>query len=159
MGQGSFITSEFAFPYGANFAEVAVDTRTGKVSLRKFHALVDCGTPINPELALGQIYGASLRAIGHTLQEAIQYDDKGRVVNANFADYGAPMVGDLPEDFLATLVPSDDPVGPFGAKSVSEISVNAAAPAIVSAIHDATGVWVRDWHITPEKMLRALREK
>ena len=158
MGQGSFITSEFAFPYGANFAEVAVDTRTGKVSLRKFHALLDCGTPINPELALGQIYGASMRAIGHTLQEAIQYDDQGRVVNANFADYGAPMVGDLPEDFQAILVPSDDPVGPYGAKSVSEISVNAAAPAIASAIHDATGVWVRDWHITPEKMLDALKE-
>ncbi|WP_263079022.1 molybdopterin-dependent oxidoreductase Mo/Fe-S-binding subunit [Endozoicomonas sp. Mp262] len=158
MGQGSFITSEFAFPYGANFAEVAVDTRTGKVSLRKFHALLDCGTPINPELALGQIYGASMRAIGHTLQEAIEYDDEGRVVNANFADYGAPMVGDLPEEFLATLVPSNDPVGPFGAKSVSEISVNAAAPAIASAIHDATGVWIRDWHITPEKMLKALKE-
>ena len=159
MGQGSFITSEFAFPYGANFAEVAVDTQTGKVSLRKFHALLDCGIPINPELALGQIYGASMRAIGHTLQEAIQYDDKGRVLNANFADYGAPMVGDLPEDFKAVLVPSDDPVGPFGAKSVSEISVNAAAPAIASAIHDATGVWIRDWHITPEKMLNALMEQ
>ncbi|PJE79636.1 putative xanthine dehydrogenase molybdenum-binding subunit XdhA [invertebrate metagenome] len=156
MGQGSFITSEFAFPYGANFAEVAVDTRTGKVTLRKFHALLDCGTPINPDLALGQVYGASMRAIGHTLQEAIEYDDQGRVVNANFSDYGAPMVGDLPEDFKAFLVPSNDPVGPFGAKSVSEISVNAAAPSIASAIHDATGVWVRDWHITPEKMLRAL---
>ncbi|OED44934.1 molybdopterin-dependent oxidoreductase Mo/Fe-S-binding subunit [Endozoicomonas sp. (ex Bugula neritina AB1)] len=158
MGQGSYITSEFAFPYGANFAEVAVDTRTGKVSLRKFHALLDCGLPINPELALGQVYGASMRAIGHTLQEAIQYDDDGRVVNANFADYGAPMAGDLPVDFKAFLVPSDDPVGPYGAKSVSEISVNAAAPAIASAIHDATGVWVRDWHITPEKMLNALKE-
>ncbi len=159
MGQGSYITSEFAFPYGANFAEVAVDTRTGKVSLRKFHALLDCGTPVNPELALGQIYGASMRAIGHTLQEAIQYDDKGRVVNANFADYGSPMVGDLPDDFQAKLVVSDDPVGPFGAKSVSEISVNAAAPAIASAIHDATDVWVRDWHITPEKMLNALQSE
>ncbi|WP_241503940.1 molybdopterin-dependent oxidoreductase Mo/Fe-S-binding subunit [Pelagibaculum spongiae] len=155
-GKGSFITSEFAFPYGANFVEVGVDTDTGEVELRKFYALLDCGTPINPDQALGQIYGASMRAIGHTLFECIKYDEKGRVLNANFRDYGAPMIGDLPTDMRAELIPSDDPVGPYGAKSVSEVGVNAAAPAIASAIHDATGVWIRDWHMTPEKVLKAL---
>ncbi len=156
QGKGCFTTPEFAFPYGANFVEVAVDTETGEIELRKFHALLDCGTPINPELALGQVYGASIRAIGHSLSECIKYDEEGRVVNANFADYGTPSLGDLPKDFRAELVASNDQIGPYGGKSVSEIGVNAAAPAIASAIHDACGVWIREWNITPEKVLRAL---
>ena len=159
QGKGSFITDKFAFPYGANFAEVAVDTETGEIELRKFHALLDCGTPINPELAIGQVFGASIRAIGHTLSECVKYNEEGQVVNANFADYGTPSVGDLPKDFRAELVASDDQIGPYGGKSVSEIGVNAAAPAIASAIHDAVGVWIREWNITPEKVLKALQEQ
>ena len=151
-----FITDKGSFPYGAHFCQVAVNIRTGKVTLQKYYALQDCGTPINPELALGQIYGGVLKTIGHSLYEEIVYDDNGRVVNPNFTDYKVPMMGDLPEDFQALLIPSDDPYGPFGGKSISEISCNGAAPAIASAIHDAAGVWMRSWPFTPEKILRAL---
>lgn len=158
LASGCFTTPEFAFPYGANFAEVAVNTRTGEIRLDKFHALLDCGTPVNPDLALGQIYGASMRAIGHSLTEELVYDDNGIPLTRDLKSYGAPMIGDIPRDFRAVLVPSDDPVGPYGAKSISEIGVNGAAPAIASAIHDACGVWIRDWHFTPEKVLRGLNK-
>ncbi|KHT60231.1 hypoxanthine oxidase [Photobacterium gaetbulicola] len=158
LASGCFITPEFAFPYGANFAEVAVNTRTGEIRLDKFHALLDCGTPVNPDLALGQIYGASMRAIGHSLYEELIYDDNGVPVTRDLKSYGAPKIGDIPRDFKAVLVPSDDPVGPYGAKSISEIGVNGAAPAIASAIHDACGVWLRDWHFTPEKILQGLNK-
>jgi putative selenate reductase molybdopterin-binding subunit len=158
LASGCFITSEFAFPYGANFAEVSVNTRTGEIKLDKFHALLDCGTPVNPELALGQIYGASMRAIGHSLIEEIVYDDNGIPLTRDLKSYGAPMIDDIPTEFKAVLVPSDDPIGPYGAKSISEIGVNGAAPAIASAIHDACGVWIRDWHFTPEKVLRGLNK-
>ncbi|WEM41255.1 molybdopterin-dependent oxidoreductase Mo/Fe-S-binding subunit [Photobacterium sp. DA100] len=158
LASGCFITPEFAFPYGANFAEVAVNTRTGEIRLDKFHALLDCGTPVNPDLALGQIYGASMRAIGHSLYEELIYDEKGVPVTRDLKSYGAPKIGDIPRDFKAVLVPSDDPVGPYGAKSISEIGVNGAAPAIASAIHDACGVWLRDWHFTPEKILQGLNK-
>ena len=158
LTSGSFITSDFAFPYGANFAEVAVNTRTGEVKLKKFHALLDCGTPMNPDLALGQIYGASMRAIGHSMTEEIAYDKAGQPLTRDLKSYGAPMIGDIPEEFVATLVPCDDPVGPFGAKSISEIGVNGASPAIASAIHDACGVWLREWHFTPEKILKGLNK-
>ncbi|MDQ7882827.1 molybdopterin-dependent oxidoreductase Mo/Fe-S-binding subunit [Atlantibacter hermannii] len=151
-----YITPEFAFPYGANFAEVAVNTRTGEIRLDKFYALLDCGTPVNPDLALGQIYGATLRAIGHSLMEEIIYDAGGHPVTRDLRSYGAPKIGDIPRDFRAVLVPSDDKVGPFGAKSISEIGVNGAAPAIATAIHDACQVWLREWHFTPEKILSAL---
>ena len=147
-----------AFPYGANFAEVAVNTRTGEIRLDKFYALLDCGTPVNPELALGQIYGATLRAIGHSMSEEIIYDAEGHPLTCDLRSYGAPKIGDIPRDFRAVLVPSDDKVGPFGAKSISEIGVNGAAPAIATAIHDACGIWLREWHFTPEKILTALEK-
>ena len=84
------------------------------------------------------------------------YDDGGRCINPGFADYKIPTIGEVPEDFRVELVPVADEVGPFGGKSVSEISLNGAAPAIAIAIHDAVGVWIREWPFTPERILRAL---
>jgi putative selenate reductase molybdopterin-binding subunit len=156
VASACYITPDFAFPYGANFAEVAVNMRSGEIRLEKFYALLDCGTPVNPDLALGQIYGASMRAIGHSLSEEILYDKEGHPITRDLRSYGAPKIGDIPRDFRAVLVPSDDKVGPFGAKSISEIGVNGAAPSIATAIHDACGVWLREWHFTPEKILTAL---
>lgn len=158
LASGCFTTPLFAFPYGANFTEVAVNVRTGEIKLEKFHALLDCGTPINPDLALGQIYGASMRAIGHSLIEELIYDENGVPLTRDLKSYGAPKIGDIPTEFKAVLIPSDDKVGPYGAKSISEIGVNGAAPAIASAIHDATGVWIRDWHFTAEKVLAGLNK-
>jgi putative selenate reductase molybdopterin-binding subunit len=153
---GKFITDKGSFPYGAHFAEVAVDTRTGRVEIRKFYALQDCGTPINPELALGQIYGGVLKTIGSAMFEEMVLDQHGRCLNPNLLDYKVPMINDLPGDFRCELVYTDDPFGPFGSKSIAEISCNGAAPAIASAIHDAAGIWMREWPFTPEKVLRAL---
>ena len=126
------------------------------MKVQKYYALQDCGTPINPELALGQIYGGVLKSIGHSLFEEMVLDRKGRCQNANLIEYHVPMIHDLPDDFRAVLVETDDPFGPFGAKSVSEIACNGAAPAIAAAIHDAAGIWMRTWPFSAEKILRAL---
>jgi putative selenate reductase molybdopterin-binding subunit len=83
-------------------------------------------------------------------------DETGRCLNASLKDYKVPMINDLPEDFRAKLVFTDDPFGPFGGKSVGEISTNGAAPVIAIAIHDAVGIWIRKWPFTPEKILQAL---
>ncbi|OQY30963.1 MAG: hypothetical protein B6241_15010 [Spirochaetaceae bacterium 4572_59] len=156
IGFASYTTEDSAFPYGAHFAQVAVNTRSGEIKVQKYYALQDCGTPINPELALGQIYGGVVKSIGHTLYEEMVLDENGRCVNPDLRRYGTPLIGDLPEDFQAKLIFTEDPFGPFGGKSVSEISVNGAAPVIANAVHDATGIWIRDWPITPEKILREL---
>jgi putative selenate reductase molybdopterin-binding subunit len=156
VGIGSFKTEHAAFPYGAHFAEVAVNTRTGEVALRRYHAFQDCGTPINPELALGQIYGGVMKAVGHSLWEEMLFDEAGRCLNPNFLDYKIPGIKEVPPDFRVEFVPVADPVGPYGGKSISEISLNGAAPAIAIAIHDACGAWVREWPFTPERVLRAL---
>ncbi len=156
VAHGSYVTMAASVPYGAHFAQVAVNVKTGEIKLQKFYALQDAGTPINPECALTQIYGAVMKSIGHSLYENMVLDKDGKCINANLTDYGAPMIGDAPEDFKSVLIDVDDQHGPFGAKSISEIACNGAAPAIGIAIHDACGVWVRSWPMTPEKILKAL---
>lgn len=155
-GFGCFKTDHAAFPYGAHFVQVAVNARTGEVKVQRYHAYQDCGTPINPALALGQIYGAVLKSIGHALYEEMRYDGEGRCLNPSFLDYKIPGVAEVPADFHVELMPVEDEIGPFGAKSVSEISVNGAAPAISIAIHDAVGAWVREWPFSPERVLKAM---
>ena len=83
-------------------------------------------------------------------------DEKGVCVNATMTDYGVPMITEQPDDFKAVLIDVNDPDGPFGAKSISEIACNGAAPAIGNAIYDACGVWLRSWPMNSEKLLRAL---
>lgn len=156
QGIGSFITENHAIPYGANFAEVAVNTRTGEIDVRKFYALLDCGTPINPELAEGQVFGGVLKSIGHSLYEGIVLDKNGKPLNDNLQDYNPPTIYDLPKDFQAPLVFTKDPDGPYGGKSISELATNGAAPALAIAIHNACGVWIREWPFTPEKILKGL---
>ncbi len=156
VGYGSFVTNNAAIPYGAHFAQVAVNVRTGEVKVQKFYALQDAGTPINPELALCQMYGAALKSIGHSLYEDLVLDKDGVCLTPDFTRYGVPMTSELPEDFKAVLIDEDDEYGPFGAKSISEIATNGAAPAIANAIHDAVGVWIRSWPFTPEKILRQM---
>jgi CO/xanthine dehydrogenase Mo-binding subunit len=136
---------------------VEVDRRTGHLRVIKFVSAVDCGQPIHPALAEGQVEGAALNGIGYALWEEYRFDGQGRLTNPNFWDYKIPGVRDLPE-MVTILVPSSEPSGPFGAKSVSEIGINGPGPAIANAFFDATGVRLFDQPFTPEKVLRALRE-
>jgi putative selenate reductase molybdopterin-binding subunit len=159
IATGAFTTEESPIPYGAHFAKVEVNELTGTVKVKAFHAYQDCGTPINPDLALGQMYGAILKSIGHTLYEKMIFDEHGKCLNPNFLDYKVPMIKDLPEDFLSELVFVDEKLGPFGGKSISEIATNGAAPAIATAIYDAIGVWIREYPFTAEKVLEAMREQ
>lgn len=156
MAYGHFVVSKGSFPYGVHACQVAVNERTGEVKMQKYFCIQDCGTPVNPELALGQMYGGVLKTIGHSLTEQMIYDKDGHCVNANFTDYKVPMIQDLPDVFVSECVETNDPYGPFGAKSISEITCNGAAPCIAEAIHDAVGVWMRSWPFSPEKILREM---
>lgn len=157
IAQGSFTTNANSIPYGAHFAEVAVNEETGEVKVLKFYAIQDAGTPINPEMALCQMYGAALKSIGHSLYEEMVLDKNGKCINANLTDYGVPSIYEQPEDFKAVLLDICDEYGPYGAKSISEIATNGAAPALAIAIHNAVGVWMREWPFTPEKILKELK--
>ncbi len=154
----SHISHKSPPPFAAHFAEVAVDTETGRVRVLRYVAAVDCGTAINPQLAEGQTEGAVLNGISYALTERYIFDSSGRMRNASFSKYKIFSTADLPE-IKTILVPTYEPTGPYGAKSVSEISINGPAPAIANAIHDAVGIRLRSLPFTPEKVLAALAEK
>ena len=159
QAHGCLTANAAPIPYAAHFAEVLVDERTGQVTVERFAAVHDAGTPINPDLALGQIWGGVSKAMGHALMEEVLFDEAGRMTNPRFGQYLVPHIGDHPARFFAEIVEVQEPLGPFGAKSCSEIAANGAAPAIAVAIHDAVGVWLREWPFTPERVLAALQEQ
>jgi len=142
-------------PFGAQFAEVEVDLETGGVVVKKLVMAVDCGTPINPQGATGQIEGGMGQALGYAVSEDMVYDDKGAIQTKRLGDYRVFQADEMP-DIQAILVPSYEPNGPFGAKAVAEIPMDGVAPAVANAIRDATGVQIRELPFTPEKVWKAL---
>lgn len=158
IGHGNFTTEEAPIPYGAHFAEVTVDMRTGQVELDKYYAVQECGTPINPELALGQVYGGVVKSIGHTLYEILKFDEKGACLNPEFMNYKVPMIRDLPKEFKCELIEVEEHLGPYGGKSVSEISTNGASAAIGIAIYNAAGVWMPTWQMTADEVYKELKK-
>jgi probable selenate reductase molybdenum-binding subunit len=155
---GSAISHSSPPPFAAHFVEVEVDTETGKVTVLKYVAAVDCGTAINPKLAEGQTEGAVLNGISYALTENYILNDQGRMLNPNFRHYKTLRSNDIKE-LKTIMVPTYEPTGPYGAKSVSEISINGAMPAISNAIYHATGVRLYDAPFTPDKVLKALNQK
>ena len=108
-------------------------------------------------MAEGQIEGAVVQGIGYALMEGLTLQN-GRVVNDGFLDYKIPTIGDIPE-IKTILVETGDPHGPFGAKGIGEPGLVPTAPAIANAIYNAIGIRIKELPITPEKILKALKEK
>ena len=145
-------------PTAAQFAELSVNTETGEINMDRLLMVVDCGRVINPLTAAGQVEGGMAQALGFTLTEDMIFDHNGNVTNANLHDYHLLTPDELPlMDVI--FVQTDEPSGPFGAKSVAEISIDGVAPAVVSAVHDATGVWMRELPLYPERVQAAIRQK
>jgi len=146
-----------SYSFTAQSARVGVDTETGKITVTDFTIASDCGRLLSPITAEGQIEGGSIQGLGQTLYEDFIMD-RGKTLNPTFLDYKMPHSTDAPNIKLIDIV-TDDPDGPFGAKETAEGSIVSAPPAVVSAIHDATGIWFKELPVTPEKVVRALREK
>jgi putative selenate reductase molybdopterin-binding subunit len=153
----SFVPEESPPPFLACFAEVEVDVETGHIQVLDFVAAVDCGTPINPVMAEGQMEGAIANGIGYALTEEYVFDARGRVRNADLARYKIPGPVDLPP-IRVILVDSFEPTGPMGAKSIAEIGINGPIPAIANAIYDAVGLRLTATPFTPERVWRSLRD-
>lgn len=145
-------------PYMVGMAEVEVDKETGSVQVVDYVAVVDCGTPINPNLARVQTEGGIAQGIGMALYEDVQYTDKGKIRNNSFMQYKIPSrqdIGDISVEFECSYEPS----GPFGAKSIGELVIDTPCPAIAAAVYNATGVRVRELPITPEKIAMGILQK
>ena len=144
-------------PTSAQFAEVEVDTETGKIKVERLLMLVDCGRVINPITAAGQVEGGMSQGLGFALTEEMLFDDKGQPLNPSLVKYIVPKAVDMPV-MDVIFIQTDEPSGPYGAKSVSEIAIDGVAPAVTNALHNATGVWVRQLPLTPERVMTELKK-
>lgn len=145
-------------PFMVGMVEIELDKYTGQVDVLDYVAVVDCGTVINTNLARVQTEGGIVQGIGMALYENIQYSAKGAINENSFMQYKIPTrldMGRLRVEFESSYEQS----GPFGAKSIGEIVINTPSPAIAHAIFNATGIWLRDLPMTPEKVLMSLPEE
>lgn len=156
MGTASYVSPESPPPYAAQFAEIEVDIDTGQVTVISLIMAVDCGVPINPVTASGQVEGGMIQALGYGHCEEMAYDEDGRMVNAEFGPYKIYRSDEMPR-IEAFLVQTMEKSGPFGAKAVAEIPKDGVAPAIRNALVDATGVRIDAIPLTPERVWRALQ--
>jgi putative selenate reductase molybdopterin-binding subunit len=157
MATASHMSLHSPPPFGAQYAEIEVDTETGQITVQKLVMAVDCGTAINPQTAQGQIEGGLVQALGYAVCEEMAYDEAGRLIPRRFGDYRIFQANEMPE-IEAILVPTYEPSGPFGAKAVAEIPMDGVAPAIANALYHALGIHIRQLPLTPERVWRAMKE-
>ncbi|MDC7227109.1 MAG: molybdopterin-dependent oxidoreductase [Spirochaetales bacterium] len=158
QASSSFVAHESPPPFTAQFADLEVDIETGEIILNRIAAAVDCGHPLNPLLAEGQVEGAVLNGISYALTEDYIFNSNGRMTNPDLGRYKIFNTVDTPE-IITILADTYEDTGPYGAKSVGEIALNGPAPAIANAVYDAVGIRLRHTPFTPEKVWKLLNEQ
>lgn len=145
-----------SYSFTAQTTRVGVDMETGKVKVTDFTIGHDCGRPLHPVSVEGQNEGGAVQGLGQAIYEEFIMVD-GETLNSSFLDYKMPRSTDVPDIKVIDII-TDDPDGPYGAKEASEGSHVSAPPSVVSAIHDATGVWFKELPVTPEKIVTGLKK-
>ncbi|MFJ2264128.1 aerobic carbon-monoxide dehydrogenase large subunit [Streptomyces sp. NPDC087844] len=144
------------YPFGAYVCVVDVDPGTGSVKVRRFVAVDDCGTRINPMIIEGQVHGGLADGVGMALMEIIGFDEDGNCLSGSFMDYLLPTALEVPAwELDHTVTPS--PHHPFGAKGIGESATVGSPPAVVNAVLDAIGVRHADMPLTPSRVWQALQ--
>jgi len=146
----------FSYGYMAQAVELTVDVETGHIRVDRVVSTHDVGRTINPELLRGQVEGAIVQAHGYVLSENLQVVE-GAIRNPRFSSYLIPGIGDVPGEVETVVLELADPVGPFGARGVAEMPYITYAPAVIAALHDATGVWFNEFPLTPSRVLAGLK--
>jgi len=154
-GAGAGLSPSYSF--GAVAAEVTVDTSTGIVKVENMWGAHDAGRAINPLAVEGQLEGSWHMGMGQAVSEQMKYHE-GLLLNANLLDYKIPTSMDTPL-FDTSIIESIDPEGPFGAKECGEGALHPSIPAIANAVFDAVGVRVKSLPISPEEIMKALKNK
>jgi xanthine dehydrogenase YagR molybdenum-binding subunit len=145
--------------FGAHFVEVAVDAATGETRIRRMLAVCAAGRILNPKSARSQVIGAMTMGAGAALMEELVVDKRhGFFVNHDLASYEVPVHADIPHQDVIFLDETDPISSPMKAKGVGELGICGVAAAIANAIYNATGVRVRDYPITLDKLLAKLPE-
>jgi CO/xanthine dehydrogenase Mo-binding subunit len=146
----------FSYGYVAEAAKVEVDLETGAVRLMEVVCADDVGRAVNPQGVRGQIEGAVVQAAGYVVLEDFQQRD-GRVRTSLLSTYLIPGALDIPDHVESVILEYPDPRGPWGARGMAEMPFLPLAPAVIAAVHDATGFWFDEFPLTPERVLWRLR--
>ncbi len=172
IGRGSHVPSQTTYldpetgkgepkpfmTFGAGAVEVEVDLLNMKVRVIKASLVLD--TPvINPGLALGQAYGGIVMGVSITLGEKLEFTEDGKLVNPNLTDYKVSRAGDIPDEMIVDFLGVGQRNAPYGAKGIGELTMIAWPAAIANAIYDAIGVRITELPITPDKLLKAIKEQ
>jgi len=145
--------------FGAHFVEVAVDAFTGETRIRRMLAVCDCGRILNPKSARSQVIGAMTMGVGAALSEELAVDRRlGLFVNHDLALYEVPVHADIPHQEVIFFGDGDPMSSPMKAKGVAELGLCGVAAAVANAIYNATGVRVRDYPVTVDKLLAGLAQ-
>jgi CO/xanthine dehydrogenase Mo-binding subunit len=145
----------YSYGYVAQAVVVEVDTETGHIRILDVLSADDVGKAINPQQIIGQIEGAVVQASGYAILENFSHQD-GYVQTEHLSTYLIPTVLDIPDKVNSLILEYPDPRGPWGARGMAEMPFLPLTPAIISAVHDATGVWFNDFPLTPERVLKGL---
>jgi len=145
----------FSYGYVAQAVEVEVDTETGTIRLIEVVSANDVGKAVNPQQVEGQVEGAVVQAAGYAIFEKF-VQEGGYVLTPHLSTYLIPGVLDTPDEVRTVIIEYPDPNGPWGARGMGEMSFIPLAPAIIAAVHDATGVWFDDFPLTSERVLHGL---
>ena len=156
--KGAAVGTSPAYSFSTQVIELEVDEETGEISLHGAWDVHDSGTVINPALVEGQVHGGLYMGIGEAIWEEVRFDEKGRVLNPNLAEYRLPTTLDIPM-LNSLIVESSDPAGPWGVKEVGEGSSVPTEGCVANAIFDATGVYIDSLPFTYEKVWRAIKQK
>jgi CO/xanthine dehydrogenase Mo-binding subunit len=148
----------FAYGYVAQAVEIQVDIETGQIDILDVVSSHDVGKIINPQGVLGQVEGAVVQAQGYAIMEHL-ISVEGKLKNPYFSTYLIPTALDIPHRVKPVLLEYPDPIGPWGARGVAEMPFLTIAPAVAAALYDATGVWIDEIPLTPDRVVRALRAR
>ena len=148
----------FSYGYVAQAVDLSVDLETGHIVVDRVVSTHDVGRAINPDLVVGQIEGAVAQAHGYTISENLVVDD-GRILTPRLSSYLIPGIGDVPSIIDSQVLELADPIGPWGARGMAEMPMMTYAPAVVAALHDATGVWFNEFPLTPARVLAGLKNQ
>jgi carbon-monoxide dehydrogenase large subunit len=152
--ESQFEPSNFTFPFGTHVCLVEVEPQTGRIEIKKYLAVDDCGKVINPLLVDGQVQGGIVQGLGQALFEQVIYDENGQLLTGSLMDYALPRAADLPRlNLTRTETPS--PVNPLGIKGIGEAGTIGSTPAMVNAVVDALapfGITHIDMPLTPQKI-------
>jgi carbon-monoxide dehydrogenase large subunit len=156
-----FEAGNLTFPFGTHICVVEIDKDTGEVKIKRFVAVDDCGTVINPLLCRGQVHGGIAQGIAQALYEEAVYDENGQLITGELTDYAMPKSDMLP-DFETHHTVTPSPVNPLGAKGVGEAGTIGSLAAVFNAVHDALlplGIDAIEMPFKPEKVWRAIHQK